>query len=143
MTTPETYLGSARALNFANGRIAPGAHGFGALPASLDTDQFAYGGRWRIGREAATAGAGARLAAEFNADKVFLVMGSPGGARRLRVLLDGRPIPDRLAGEDVRDGAASISAQRLYRLVNLERPGRHRLKLRFQPGIAGYAFTFG
>ena len=143
VTTPETYLGSARALNFANGRIAPGAHGFGALPASLDTDQFAYGGRWRIGREAATAGAGARLAAEFNADKIFLVMGSPGRERRLRVFLDGRPIPDRLAGEDVRDGAASISAQRLYRLVNLERPGRHRLELRFQPGIAGYAFTFG
>jgi hypothetical protein len=38
---------------------------------------------------------------------------------------------------------ARIGEQRLYRLVELERAGRHLLTLRFEPGISGYAFTFG
>ena len=33
--------------------------------------------------------------------------------------------------------------QRLYRLIDLPEAGRHRLQLRFDPGIEGYAFTFG
>ena len=61
----------------------------------------------------------------------------------MRVLLDGKPIPDRLAGPDVHRGVATISGQRLYRLVDLPHPERHVLTLRPQAGIAGYAFTFG
>ena len=38
---------------------------------------------------------------------------------------------------------ATISSQRLYRLVDLPHAGRHLLTLRLAPGIAGYAFTFG
>ena len=41
----------------------------------------------------------------------------------MRVLLDGHPIPDSLAGEDVHDGRAEVSDQRLYRLVDLPRAG--------------------
>jgi hypothetical protein len=59
------------------------------------------------------------------------------------VLLDGQPISDAQAGQDVHGGTATISNQRLYRLVDLGRPGRHILTLRFAPGISGYAFTFG
>lgn len=58
-------------------------------------------------------------------------------------MLDGKPIPASLAGEDVNDGAATITNQRLYRLIDLPRAGRHRLALQFQPGITGYAITFG
>ena len=61
----------------------------------------------------------------------------------MRVLLDGKPIPNSLAGPDVHGGVAEISNQRLYRLVDLPHPGRHILTLRPQAGIDGYAFTFG
>jgi hypothetical protein len=61
----------------------------------------------------------------------------------MRVLLDGRPIPDSLAGPDVHGGVATISNQRLYRLVDLPRSGEHVLTLQPQAGVAGYAFTFG
>ena len=44
---------------------------------------------------------------------------------RVRVRLDGRPIPDRLAGDDVRDGVVRVRSQRLYRLVDLPRAGSH------------------
>jgi thiol-disulfide isomerase/thioredoxin len=143
VTTPETYLGSARAEGYANGAIRSGTQDFGDGNLSLSPDQFAYSGTWQVGSEAATAARNAGIAAEFGAEKVFLVLGSPGATRELRVLLDGEPIPDSLAGEDVHGGVARISGQRLYRLVDLPRAGRHRLDLEFEPGISGYAFTFG
>jgi hypothetical protein len=107
-------------------------------------DQFAYGGRWLIGADEATASKGATIDVDFGADKVFLVLGSADGRpRSMRVMLDGRPIPARFAGDDVRGGVATVSDQRLYRIVDLPATGRHRLRLSFAPGISGYAFTFG
>ena len=43
----------------------------------------------------------------------------------------------------MRDGVATVGPQRLYRLVDLPEAGPHRLDLNFEPGIYGYAFTFG
>jgi len=59
------------------------------------------------------------------------------------VLLDGRPIPRALSGPDVRGGRATISFQRLYRLVDLPRVESHVLTVEPAAGVAGYAFTFG
>jgi cytochrome c biogenesis protein CcdA/thiol-disulfide isomerase/thioredoxin len=142
VTTPESYLGSLRAARFANGAILPGRQDFGAAPPPRQ-DMLSYGGMWEIGREEATAGPGATLQLRFGARRAFLVLGSRGEPRRMRVLLDGRPIPDALAGRDVHGGVATISAQRLYDLVELSRVGQHTLELRPDAGIQGYAFTFG
>ena len=106
-------------------------------------NEFAYGGEWDVDPESATAGKDATVSLAFQARRVFLVLGSPGRPRRLKVLLDGRPITDDLAGDDVRGGTATIEGQRLYRLVDLPEAGRHELELQFEPGIVGYAFTFG
>jgi cytochrome c biogenesis protein CcdA/thiol-disulfide isomerase/thioredoxin len=143
LRTPETYLGFARAQGWLTGP-QPGSKDYGTPdPDSLDLNQFAYGGAWDVGEESATTEAGARIDLAFQARRVFLVLGSPGRPRELEVLLDGHPISDTDAGADVHGGAATISAQRLYRLVDLPEAGRHMLELRFQPGIEGYAFTFG
>ena len=143
LTTPETYLGAARAERFVNGPIEPGTRTFRA-PSGLPDDHLAYAGRWRVTGESATAAGGSRLELAFGARRVYLVLGSNGGRARLgRVLLDGRALPDRLAGADVRSGKLRVRSQRLYRLVNLPRAERHRLTLELAPGISGYAFTFG
>lgn len=142
VTTPESYLGAERAERFANGAILPGRQDFGALREPAQ-DQLAYGGVWDVGGEAATAGADASLALRFGARRVFLVLGSPHRPRTLRVLLDGRPLPDADAGADVHGAVATIGAQRLYDLVDMPHVGRHLLQLQPQAGIAGYAFTFG
>jgi len=141
-TTPELYLGSARADRAANGPLEPGAADFGALGVP-PPDSFALGGPWIVSEESSTAGRGARLALDFGARRVFLVMSSRGRARSMRVLLDGKPLPERLAGADVRDGSVRVDRQRLYRLVELPAAERHRLTLVPEAGIAGYAFTFG
>ncbi len=142
--TPESYLGAARASRFANGPIRVGTQAFHSVPApELQPDQLAYGGRWSITPESATAVRAASLELRFRARRVFLVLGSPRRARPMRVFLDGRPIPSSLAGPDVHDGVATISGQRLYRLVDLPRARSHVLTLRPASGISGYAFTFG
>ena len=145
VTTPETYFGAARAEGFVNGPINPGPRDFGGGPgpARLPPDYLTYRGEWEISLEAATARTGAAIDVRFGARRVFCVLGSPGRPREMRVLLDGRPIADELAGDDVEDGVATISEQRLYRLVELPRTERRTLTLEPEPGTSGYAFTFG
>jgi len=142
VTTPETYLGAARAERFTNSMLSPGSHDFTA-PKALPANEFAYHGKWRITLESATAGAGASLDLNFGARRVYLVLGSPGRDRNLRVLLDGRPISSADAGSDVHDGAVTVTGQRLYNLVNLPKVGQHVLTLEPEAGVQGYAFTFG
>jgi cytochrome c biogenesis protein CcdA/thiol-disulfide isomerase/thioredoxin len=143
VTTPETYLGAARAERFTNPMLSPGSHDFGEPPAPGD-DEFAYRGRWRIGLDSATAEGRSALELDFGARRVYLVLGSDDGRpRRMRVLLDGRPIPASLAGADVHGGSVEVAAHRLYDLVDLPDVQRHELTLEPQAGVSGYAFTFG
>jgi cytochrome c biogenesis protein CcdA/thiol-disulfide isomerase/thioredoxin len=142
VTTPETYLGAARAERFVNPMLSPGSHDFGS-PESPPANEFAYRGRWRITLDSATAEHGAALDLSFGARRVYLVLGSLGHSRRMRVLLDGRPIPNALAGTDVHNGIVTISAQRLYNLVDLPKVEHHTLRLVPEAGVTGYAFTFG
>jgi cytochrome c biogenesis protein CcdA/thiol-disulfide isomerase/thioredoxin len=141
VTTPETYLGAARAERFVTPMLSPGLHDFGD-PSVPPPDEFAYRGRWRIALESATAKGGS-LDLNFGARRVYLVLGSPGRTSHMRVLLDGRPIPDRIAGTDVHGGVVDITAQRLYNLVDLPRVEKHVLTLEPEKGVTGYAFTFG
>ncbi len=141
VTTPETYLGAARAERFTNPTLSPGSHDFTA-PPTLPANEFAYRGRWRISLDSATAEGGS-LDLSFGARRVYLVLGSPGHSRTMRVLLDGHPISSAAAGSDVHDGAVTITAQRLYNLVNLPRVEDHLLTLEPEAGVMGYAFTFG
>jgi cytochrome c biogenesis protein CcdA/thiol-disulfide isomerase/thioredoxin len=141
VTTPESYLGALRAERFVNGPITAGSHDFGKAGEPPPND-LAYSGRWKVEPESATAKGGS-LELSFGARRVYLVLGSPGRDRRVRVLLDGRPIPNRLAGADVHDGVVTVTGQRLYDLVDLPKVGRGVLKLVPEEGVMGYAFTFG
>jgi len=141
LATPETYLGWERASGFAD-TPRPGERDYEA-PAELRPNEFALDGRWRVDGESATAVADASVSLRFQARRVFLVLSSTGGPGKVRLHLDGEPVRPRLAGADVRGGALSVREQRLYRLIELPRVGEHTLALEFDPGVTGYAFTFG
>ena len=145
LETPETYLGAARAERFLGKPPRAGTRRYRRVRArDLVPSRFALAGTWRVDAESASAVAGARIDGLVRARKVFLVLGSAGGSpRRVRVLLDGRPVGPAEAGEDVRGGTATVRGQRLYRLVALPRVQTRRLTLRFDAGVRGYAFTFG
>jgi cytochrome c biogenesis protein CcdA/thiol-disulfide isomerase/thioredoxin len=142
VSTPETYLGAARAERFTNSMLSPGSHDFTA-PKSLPANEFAYNGKWSIALDSVTAEAGAALDLNFGARRVYLVLGSPGRDRRVRVLLDGQPISNADAGADVHGGGVTVTGQRLYNLVDLPRVGHHVLTVQPEAGVEGYAFTFG
>ena len=142
--TPETYLGTERAQGWID---APrnGLHDYGSPPSGeLSLNAFAFSGTWNVSAQPALAVAGAGIDVELQAKDVYLVLSSP-GERPLpvEVLLDGRPIWAADAGADVHTGMLTVRRQRLYSLVSLARNERHRLALRFAPGVSGYAFTFG
>jgi thiol-disulfide isomerase/thioredoxin len=143
LTTPETYLGYERAEGFLPGPLRPG---FGRYPGvdELPPVRFALSGAWSVSPESATAVRDASIDARVTARKVFLVLSSEGGRPRdVEVLLDGRPVREAEAGQDVRDGRVTVRDERLYRLVSLPRVEDRRLTLRLAPGVTGYAFTFG
>lgn len=143
-TTPETYLGSERAAGWLRGEPTPGRRSYTRPTAALPPDTFAYGGTWDVGAQPATAVAHATIDAEVQAKNAYLVLSSAGGRpRSVQVLLDGRPIRASQAGADVSDGRVTVIGQRLYSLVSLPTPERHRLTLRVDTGVSGYAFTFG
>ncbi|HWX75137.1 MAG TPA: thioredoxin family protein, partial [Solirubrobacteraceae bacterium] len=144
LATPETYLGRDRAQGWVQAP-KPGQHDYGPPPArALGLNEFAYSGAWRIETQPATAIAAAGIDAEFQAKRVYLVLSSAEERPRgVQVLLDGRPIPAADAGSDVHGGRVTVTRERLYTLVSLRGDERHRLGLRFAPGVSGYAFTFG
>jgi cytochrome c biogenesis protein CcdA/thiol-disulfide isomerase/thioredoxin len=127
--TPEMYLGYDRLANYAGTRVVPDVEHPYRLPFTLGRDQLAYGGRWRVEGERIVAGAGARLRLRFHARAVHLVLA---GLGKVRVFVDGRE----RAGQ-------TVAGDRLYTLVRLPERGTHLLELRFTPGLAAYAFTFG
>jgi len=145
VATPETYLGTARAQGFVPAKPRAGTNRYrAAAPRDLEQNAFSLGGTWNIGADTARAVNGSTLSARVVAKKVFLVLGpSPGARGGVRVFLDGKPIGTGDAGADVRDGRVQVARQRLYNLVDLDSAQEHVLSLRFERGVAGYAFTFG
>nr|WP_180167789.1 cytochrome c biogenesis protein DipZ [Stenotrophomonas sp. SbOxS2]NYU01036.1 cytochrome c biogenesis protein DipZ [Stenotrophomonas sp. SbOxS2] len=150
LRSPETYLGHARAEQFASpgGQRADTAFGY-ALPSTLALNQWGLSGQWRVDDEAAQLQqAGGRIAFQFHARDLHLVLapGEDGTPVRFRVLLDGKPLPAADAGADVAaDGTGTVNEHRLYQLIRQRGTiGPHRFEIEFlDAGVQAYAFTFG
>jgi cytochrome c biogenesis protein CcdA/thiol-disulfide isomerase/thioredoxin len=130
--TPETYLGYQRispqqfvATSFAPDRFVT----YRAPKHVLRLNEFALSGRVKLERERIVAGDGAGLTLRFRARHVFLVLSGRGS---VQVRLNGKL-----------QRTVKVDGARLYTL--LERPMAREgvLGLRFTPGVAAYAFTFG
>jgi hypothetical protein len=143
LATPETYVGTGRALGYVAGPQA-GTHDYGTPPSALGLNQFALGGVWQETKESGTAVRSSSINLEFQAQRVYVVLGPPPGRSALvQVLLGGKPIPPDVAGDDVHGGVVTVDRQRLYNVVSLPSAGRGYLSLRVQNGLSAYSFTFG
>jgi len=141
--TPETYLGSSRAENFASPEALK-SNQF-SFPKTLEENQWALGGKWKITPEKIISDdKNAVLKINFNAKKVFLVMGNQTGKRILVKLLLNGEVVTKDAGADVKDSQFEVSEHRLYELVNLQNNNNGILQMiATEPGVEMYAFTFG
>ena len=86
---------------------------------------------------------GSTLVFHFDAKEVFLVMRPGSGSGKMKVFLDDQLVTDQ-TGEDVVNGMVTVDVDRLYKLIKLNKPGSHTLKLEFlDDNLELYAFTFG
>ena len=149
LKSPETYVGYARAQNFASvgGFARDQVKRYESEP-SLTLNQWALQGDWNVGEEdARLANAGGDIRYRFHARDLHLVLAPGDGGKpvRFRVLIDGKA-PEGNHGSDIdASGAGVVDGHRLYQLVR-QRAGveEHTFEIRFlDPGVHAYAFTFG
>ena len=146
--SPETYVGYARAENFAGGKEVPDETSDYHAPRALGTNQWALDGRWTVHDENAQLDkAGGSITYRFRGRDLHLVLGpsSDGKPVRFRVTIDGKP-PGADHGTDTdAQGNGTITEQRLYQLVRQANGSGERLfQIEFlDPGVHAFAFTFG
>lgn len=145
--TQETYLGNFRLQYLASPETVIQDKQINySKPANLTNNYFALEGFWTIANETAMPEEGSKLYFNFSAKNVYLVMrpkneNAPG---KVKVYLNGKIVDSENDGEDVKAGVVTVDSDRLYKLLNIQTPGRNELKLEFlDSNLEVYAFTFG
>jgi cytochrome c biogenesis protein CcdA/thiol-disulfide isomerase/thioredoxin len=147
--SPETYVGTSRAENFASpgGAVQDEVRTYKA-PSKLALNQWALSGAWRVGgQDAVLTQPDGGITYRFRARDLHLVLGpaTDGKPIKFHVLIDGHaPGPDHGVDTDA-DGNGVITGQQLYQLVRLSGDVTdHTFEIRFRaPGATAYSFTFG
>jgi len=150
MVTPETYAGATRNTGLGNSAVCvkgsctnfvdPGKH----LPDTIylqgdwiPEDEYLHKATKREGH----------ILLKYTAKEANLVM-SAEKKIKAEVLLDDKPIPKTLAGEDIKvKGKATyvtVGAPRMYKLISSEKLESHELKIKTkEKGLKVFAYTFG
>jgi thiol-disulfide isomerase/thioredoxin len=147
--SPETYVGYARAQNFASPEgLNQDDVAVYKTPAELKLNQWAFGGKWKDQDQAATSLASQdSISYRFHARDLHLVLGPGTGDKpvRFRVTIDGlAPGADHGVDTDAQ-GYGVVTGDRLYQLVRQQGNIRDRtFRIDFlAPGVRAYSFTFG
>jgi thiol-disulfide isomerase/thioredoxin len=149
LESPETYVGYARAENFAS----PGGAGLDqprlyAAPERLSLNHWALSGDWTVrNQDAVLNAANGGIAYRFHARDLHLVLtpSSEGHPVRFRVRIDGAPPGDDHGSDADAEGWGSVQEGRLYQLVRQSESVKDRtFEIEFfDAGVRAYAFTFG
>ena len=144
--SPETYVGYARARNFASGDQVRDAARAYTTPASLTLNQWGLTGNWTISAQSATANAADNtLTYRLRARDLHLVMGPGAHPVRFRVTIDGHA-PGVDHGADINAaGEGVVNGQRLYHLLRVQNANaEHTFQIEFlEREVQVFSFTFG
>jgi thiol-disulfide isomerase/thioredoxin len=149
LKSPENYVGYDRTSAFkgSEGVVPKRRHVYGA-PARLPLNHWALAGDWTVAAETITLNEpGGRIAYQFHARDLHLVMGPTAGGTnvRFRVLIDGQPA-SAANGVDVdSQGNGTVVVQRMYQLIRQSKPVvDRRFEIEFlDSGVDAFVFTFG
>ena len=149
LKSPETYIGYARATNFASpGGIKKDASNMYRAASLPSLNYWSLAGDWTIGKEFALLNAaGGGIQFRFHARDLHLILGRAPqtGPLNFRIKIDGGP-PGASHGVDTNaDGNGSVSEDRMYQIVRQTGPVKDRtFEIEFSdPGVHAYDFTFG
>ena len=147
--SPETYVGYHRAAHFGSTEaIAQDSKRTYTPQPRLSLNQWALSGNWKVGEESAVLQtAPGRIIFRFHARDLHLVLGptKDGKPVRFRVKLDGTPPGDDHGVDTDNNGSGTVQDHRLYQLIRQKGPVEDRtFEIEFlDPGVQGFAFTFG
>jgi cytochrome c biogenesis protein CcdA/thiol-disulfide isomerase/thioredoxin len=129
-TTPESYLGLGKKVNFGGDEeYASGTNTY-AFPATLAADSFALQGDWTLDfQNARPASTDAAIRLNYTAREVRMVLGGEG---TVTLTVDGI--------ETVIDVTGAPNSYRLIKGTELK---SGTLEVRVSPGVEAYSFTFG
>uniref|UniRef100_UPI0039EFF5CA redoxin domain-containing protein n=1 Tax=Sinomonas sp. G460-2 TaxID=3393464 RepID=UPI0039EFF5CA len=133
-TTPETFLGVAKQVNYAGDQPYKSGTGQFAYPSSQGADSFALSGQWTLDSQRITANDGGASAPSgvrlnFHARQVQAVLGGRG------TLTVHAPDGDRTVSVD--------GTPRSYVLLDGTAPQTGTMEVTASPGLELYSFTFG
>lgn len=147
--SPETYIGYARAANFASpGGLRQDEEYDYKPPANPALNQWGFAGKWADHRQVAVLKSpGGKIVFRFHARDLHLVLGPAGHGKpvRFKVTIDGKaPGQDHGVDTDAQ-GNGVVTDYRLYQLVRQEGPIEdHIFTIEFEdPGVQAFSFTFG
>ena len=149
LRSPETYLGYTQSKGFASEAEAALDMPHDYYAASwLPLNAWDLSGNWTVAANTARSNSpGSRIAFQFHARDVNLVMGSakPDTAIPFVVTVDGHSLGD-ASGSDVdEDGRGTVRDHNVYQLVRQPGPIEDlRCEIEFlEAGVEAYCFTFG
>ncbi|MDA0208223.1 MAG: redoxin family protein [bacterium] len=153
-TTPELYLGFLRGTFGNHQKIIPNDEEVYDDKGNHDEDHVYLHGHWMVAGESlrherALPILNEYLLLRYSAFSVNLVMGGTNGKKiKVELELDGQPVPEDMAGADVKieEGRSFVEIKdpRMYRLIDADTYHRGTLKIKTSsPYFEAFAFTFG
>jgi hypothetical protein len=147
--SPETYVGYARAENFASPeRVAPDSRKAYIPPVRLTLNQWGLGGPWKVGAESGKLESGpGKIVFRFHSRDLHMVLGPGKNATpgRFKVKLNGAAPGDDHGVDSAADGSGEIRQPRMYQLIRQKGPIKDVIfEIEFlDTGVEAFSFTFG
>jgi thiol-disulfide isomerase/thioredoxin len=147
--SPETYVGYARAENFASPeRMARDSRKTYSPPARPALNQWGLGGSWKAGAESGTLeSAPGKIVFRFHSRDLHMVLGPAknGTPVRFKIKLNGVAPGDDHGSDSGADGTGEVRQPRMYQLVRQKGPIKDAtFEIEFlDPGVEVLSFTFG
>jgi len=147
--SPETYVGYARAANFASPeRLARDARKSYRVPTNLALNQWAFGGSWYADAEKCILqSAPGRILFRLHSRDFHMVLGPAQNAApvRFKMRLNGVEPGDDHGSDCGVDGTGEVRQPRMFQLVRQKGLIKDvTVEMEFlDPGIEAFSFTFG
>jgi thiol-disulfide isomerase/thioredoxin len=147
--SPETYVGYARAENFASPeRMTRDSRKTYSPPARPALNQWGFGGSWNAGAESGTLeSAPGKIVFRFHSRDLHMVLGPAknGTPVRFKVKLNGAAPGDDHGSDSGADGTGEVRQPRMYQLVRQKGSINDvTFEIEFlDPGVEVFSFTFG
>jgi thiol-disulfide isomerase/thioredoxin len=151
--SPETYVGYARAENFASPeRMARDSRKTYSPPERPALNQWGLGGSWKAGAESGTLeSVPGKVVFRFHSRDLHMVLGPAKNGKpvRFKVKLNGAAPGDDHGSDSGADGAGEVRQPRMYQLIRQKGSINHIIndvtfEIEFlDPGVEVFSFTFG